>query len=57
MGGIGLEEGGHGVIELQDTLLGAIVAVSPFVLAFHDGEALHDVFHGMTGSGKVGGEG
>src|SRR5579884_2061016 len=35
----------HGVVELEDDALGAVLAVGRFVFALDDGEGLHDVVH------------
>lgn len=45
---------GHLIVDFQDTKLGAVSAIIPEVFAFDDGESLHDVFHGMAGSGEIG---
>ena len=47
----------HRVVHFQDGVLGAIAAVGGFVLAFDDGESIHDVGHGITGRGEGVGEG
>lgn len=40
----------HGIVDFQNAELGAVLAIFLFVLAFDDGESLHDVFYGMAGS-------
>ncbi len=48
---------GHGVVDFQNGVLGAIAAVGGFVLALDDGEGVHDVGHGIAGRGEGVGEG
>ncbi len=45
---------GEGVVDLEDGFFGAVVAVFGLVLAFDDGEGVHDVGHGMAGRGEGG---
>ena len=40
----------HGVINLEDDPLGAVLAKLCFVLALDDGEGFHDVVHVVTGN-------
>ena len=45
---------GHGVVDFEDDALGAVLAVPlGFILALHDGEGVHDVGHGVAGSGEL----
>ena len=39
----------HGVVDLQDDALGAVLAVGSLVLALDDGEGVHDVVHVVAG--------
>ncbi len=51
--GAGPHRLGHYVVNFEDDALGAVFAVLFLVLALHDGEGVHDVFHGMARGGKV----
>lgn len=35
--------GGHGVVDLEDGVFGAVMAMGFFVFTFDDGEGFHDV--------------
>ena len=47
---------GESVIDLKNSILGAIAAVCSLVLAFHDGKCLHDVLDSVTRGWKGSGE-
>lgn len=57
VGGAALHRLTEGVVDLEDGLLGAVVAVFGFVFALHDGEGVHDVADGLAGRGEGAGEG
>jgi len=44
----------HGVVDFQDRILGAIVAVSLNILPFDDGKSLYDVVHGIARGEEAG---
>lgn len=48
----GLHGLGEGVVDLEDGLFGAVVAVFGLVFALHDGEGVHYVADGMAGRGE-----